>query len=491
VNMDVRDRNIRVRIAPSPTGDPHVGTAYIALFDYVFARKYNGQFVLRIEDTDRERSRKESEDMILDSLKWLGIQWDEGPDIGGPYGPYRQSERGEIYRKHAQMLLDNGRAYRCFCTKERLDQMRLERQKAKLDSGYDGFCRNLSEETIEKNLAEGLAYVIRLKMPEAGKTVFRDELRGGIEFDNSTLPDQILLKADGFPTYHLANVVDDHLMKISHIIRAEEWISSTPMHVRLYEAFGWELPQFIHMPLLRNADRSKISKRKNPVSINYYRRQGFLPEALINFLALQGWSFPTGEEIFSMDQMIENFSWDRLTLGGPVFDLKKLLRFNGIYIRKLSPRELKRRLIESAISRKLEKLGDSDYLEAIIPLVRDRLRLLSEFDRRTDFLYTGAIPYNVRGIIPKNRNLIQTKNVLSKALEMYSQLDDWQIDALDSETRQFCEQVKWTTKDFFMVLRVIFTGSTESPPLFESMQVLGKQECLARLQDGIAALQLG
>lgn len=489
--MTVEQNNVRVRIAPSPTGEPHVGTAYIALFNYVFARKNNGKFVLRIEDTDRARSRKGSENMILESLKWLNINWDEGPDVGGPYGPYRQSERGEIYQKHAQMLLDNGSTYRCFCTKERLEQMRLAQQKAKQDTGYDGFCRNLSEETIKKYLSEERSYVIRFKMPKQGKTVFRDELRGTIEFDNSTLNDHILMKTDGFPTYHLANVVDDHLMQINHVIRAEEWIPSTPMHVRLYDAFGWQPPQFIHMPLLRNLDKSKISKRKNPVSLKYYQRQGFLPEAIINFLALQGWSMPTGEEIFSIDDMIEYFNWDRISLGGPVFDLKKLLRFNGIYMRKISPEELAKRLKESIIQQRLEKLQDPVYLENVIPLIQDRLKLLSEFDSKTHFLYTDAMPYNIRLIIPKNKNLNQTKNVLTKALDVYSQIDNWEIKALDTATRRFCEKVKWTTKDFFMVMRVIFTGSTESPPLFESMQILGKQECIARLQDGIAALQLG
>lgn len=489
--METKENNVRVRIAPSPTGDPHVGTAYIALFDYAFAKKNNGRFVLRIEDTDRARSRKESETMIIESLKWLNIQWDEGPDIGGPYGPYRQSERSEIYREHAQILIDNGSAYRCFCTKERLEHLRQEQKKNKQFFGYDGCCRNLSEETIQQYLAEDRPFVVRIKIANTGKTVFRDELRGDVEFDNSQLNDQILLKADGFPTYQLANVVDDHLMKISHVIRAEEWISSSPIHVQLYAAFGWQPPKFIHMPLLRNADKSKISKRKNPVSLKYYERQGFLPEALVNFLALQGWSLPSGEDIFSIDEMIENFSFERISLGGPVFDLKKLLRFNGIYMRKLSPQALSKRITESIIKKRIEKLQNSSYLENVIALVHDRLKLLSEFDAKTDFLFAGPLSYNIRQIMPKGKNLNQTKNVLAKALDLYAGMDNWEMESLDSETRSFCETVKWTTKDFFMLLRIVFTGSTESPPLFESMLALGKQECINRLLDVIAVLQLG
>ncbi|MBN1349513.1 glutamate--tRNA ligase [candidate division KSB1 bacterium] len=481
---------VRVRIAPSPTGDPHVGTAYIALFNYAFAKKNNGKFVLRIEDTDQARSRKESETMIMESLKWLNIQWDEGPDIGGSHGPYRQSERSEIYREHARILLENGSAYRCFCTKERLEKMREEQKKSKQFSGYDGFCRNLPKETIDQYLSENRPYVIRIKLPQQDTISFRDELRGQVEFDCSTLNDQILMKADGYPTYHLANVVDDHLMKISHVIRAEEWISSTPIHILLYKAYGWQPAKFIHMPLLRNADKSKISKRKNPVSLRYYERQGFLPEALINFLALQGWSLPTGEEIFSIDEMIKHFTLDRISLGGPVFDLTKLIRFNGIYMRNLSADDLAKRITEAVIKQKLAQLQDQGYLMTILPLIKDRLRLLSEFDARTHFLYSGALTYSARDLILKGKNLNQTKNMLNKALEMYDAIADWKPGNLDSETRQFSEIVKWATKDLFMVLRIIVTGSTESPPLFESMTVLGKTECLNRLQDAIATLQL-
>ena len=290
---------IRVRIAPSPTGDPHVGTAYIGLLNFIYARQRGGTFVLRIEDTDRTRFVSTSEQMIFDALRWLGLAWDEGPDVGGPYGPYRQSERTEIYREYVEKLLASGHAYRSFETAEELEAMRKSQIAAKLPPRYNGAHRELPQAQIDAFLADGRQYVIRLKVPVEGETSFRDELRGAVTFSHNNVDDQVLLKSDGYPTYHLANVVDDHLMRITDVIRAEEWISSTPKHVLLYKAFGWELPRFWHMPLLRNLDKSKISKRKNPVSLIYYRESGFLPQALLNFLGLMGGGMaqPTEQEI--------------------------------------------------------------------------------------------------------------------------------------------------------------------------------------------------
>src|SRR6202522_327617 len=328
---------VRVRIAPSPTGDPHVGTAYIGLINYLFARQRNGKFVLRIEDTDRARFVATSEQEIFNSLRWLGLTWDEGADVGGPLGPYRQSERTEIYREHVEMLLTNGTAYRAFETAEELEQLRQRQIAAKLPPRYDGAHRELTQSQIEAYLAEGRPYVVRMKVPphtgdNSSSTTFRDELRGDINFEHSNVDDQVLMKSDGFPTYHLANVVDDHLMQITDVIRAEEWISSTPKHVLLYKAFGWEMPRFWHMPLLRNLDKSKISKRKNPVSLIYYRQAGFLPQAMLNFLGLMGGGMPAGgsgqgsdsratnlaAEIFTLDQMLARFVFEKISLGGPV-----------------------------------------------------------------------------------------------------------------------------------------------------------------------------
>src|SRR6201997_1386857 len=319
---------VRVRIAPSPTGDPHVGTAYIGLINYIYARQRAGKFVLRIEDTDRARFVATSEQEIFNSLRWLGLTWDEGPDVGGPYGPYRQSERTEIYREHCDLLLVNGTAYRCFCTAEELEAVRKQQMAAKLPPRYPGTCRQLGAEAIEANVAAGKPFVIRMAVPPHGgdattSTTFRDELRGDITFEHANVDDQVLLKSDGFPTYHLANVVDDHLMQITDVIRAEEWISSTPKHVLLYQALGGGRPRFWHMPLLRNADKSKISKRKNPVSLIYYQQAGYLPEAIINFLGLMGGGMPASgnpegsdsraknleAEVFSLDLMVEKFAF--------------------------------------------------------------------------------------------------------------------------------------------------------------------------------------
>ncbi|HUZ93545.1 MAG TPA: glutamate--tRNA ligase, partial [Edaphobacter sp.] len=385
---------IRVRIAPSPTGDPHVGTAYIGLLNFIYARQRGGKFVLRIEDTDRTRFVSTSEQMIFDTLRWLGLGWDEGPDVGGPYGPYRQSERTEIYRQHADLLLANGTAYRCFCTAEELDAARKQQIAAKLPPRYPGTCRHLTTEQIEANLAANKPFVIRMAVPIEGATTFRDELRGDITFEHSTIDDQVLMKSDGFPTYHLANVVDDHLMHITDVIRAEEWISSTPKHVLLYNAFGWQLPRFWHMPLLRNIDKSKISKRKNPVSLIYYRQAGFLPEALINFLGLMGGGMPSPtpieivngakeSEIFSLDDMIERFEVPNIRLGGPVFDLTKLRWLNSEYIRALSPDAFYTALRSTILS--------DAYLREIAPLIQQRVETLGQFGDLTSFFFRDDV----------------------------------------------------------------------------------------------------
>src|SRR6266851_1557694 len=326
--------DVRVRIAPSPTGVPHVGTAYIGLFNYVFARAHGGQFLIRIEDTDQTRSHRRYEAAILRSLRWIGLQWDEGPDVGGPYGPYRQSERLALYQRYAQELLAAGAAYRCWCTPERLEAVRQQQRQQKHMLRYDGHCRTLTAADIAAK--QDQPCVVRLKVQEGGATVVHDAFREPITFDHQQIDDQVLLKSDGYPTYHLANVVDDHLMEITHVIRAEEWLSSTPKHVQLYKAFGWQAPEWVHMPLLRNADKSKISKRKNPVSLDYYRDAGFLPEALLNYLGTMGWSIAGDREKFTLAEMVEAFSFDRVSLGGPVFDLVKLAAMNADYLRQLA-----------------------------------------------------------------------------------------------------------------------------------------------------------
>jgi glutamyl-tRNA synthetase len=473
---------IRVRIAPSPTGDPHVGTAYIGLLNYIYARQRGGKFVLRIEDTDRTRFVPTSEQMIFDSLRWLGLTWDEGPDVGGPHGPYRQSERTEIYRQYADILIANGTAYRCFCTAEELEAVRKQQTAAKLPPRYPGTCRNLSKDQIAANLAEKKSFVIRLAVPPhntdtTASTTFRDELRGDITFDHNNVDDQVLMKSDGYPTYHLANVVDDHLMQITDVIRAEEWISSTPKHVLLYKAFGWRQPRFWHMPLLRNIDKSKISKRKNPVSLIYYQQAGFLPEAIINFLGLMGGGMPAdinnGTEQFTLDEMVEHFVFTNIRLGGPVFDLTKLKWLNGEYLRKLSPEQFYAELRSTVLS--------DDYLRHIAPLIQTRIETLGQFGDLTTFFFRDDVLPTQEVFLPKKRTLEET---IAFATDQLATLEatDWTHEALEPALKKLGEEKSWSVKENFMLLRAIITGSTMSPPLLESMVVFGKARSLDRVR---------
>ena len=478
---------IRVRIAPSPTGDPHVGTAYIGLLNFLYARQRGGKFVLRIEDTDRARFVATSEQMIFDALRWLGLEWDEGPDVGGPFGPYRQSERTDIYRTHVDLLLQSGHAYRSFETPEELDAMRKSQLAAKLPPRYNGAHRELTPAQIAAFEAEGRPSVIRLKVPVEGETAFRDELRGSITFSHNNVDDQVLLKSDGFPTYHLANVVDDHLMQITDVIRAEEWISSTPKHVLLYKAFGWELPRFWHMPLLRNLDKSKISKRKNPVSLIYYRESGFLPQALLNFLGLMGGGMaqPTEEEIvskginikqgdiFSLPEMLDKFDFQRISLGGPVFDLVKLKWLNGEYLRKLSPDEFFAALRSTILS--------DDYVRAIAPLVQARMETLGQFGDMTSFFFSDNISPAESIWLPKKRNFEET---IAFAADQLAALEaaTWDAASIESSLKALGEAKQWSVKENFMLLRAILTGSTTSPPLTESLVVFGKSRSLDRMR---------
>ena len=480
---DTSTAPIRVRIAPSPTGDPHVGTAYIGLLNFIYARQRQGQFVLRIEDTDRARFVATSEQQIFDSLHWLGLAWDEGPDCGGPYGPYRQSERTEIYRRHVQILLDNGSAYKSYETAEELEAMRRSQLAAKLPPRYNGAHRELTPEQIAAFEAEGRPAVIRLKVPVEGETSFRDELRGDIKFSHNNVDDQVLLKSDGFPTYHLANVVDDHLMHITDVIRAEEWISSTPKHVLLYKAFGWQLPRFWHMPLLRNVDKSKISKRKNPVSLIYYQQAGYLPQAMLNFLGLMGGGMPAPTEkndtaeIFTLPRMLEQFDFGKISLGGPVFDLVKLKWLNGEYLRKLTPEEFFAQLRATIFS--------DDYLGRIAPLIQTRIETLAQAGDIADFFFRDEVLPTPEVFLPKKRTVEET---LSFTTDLLAALEpaEWNHDGIDAAVRAAGSAKEWSVKENFMLLRAILTGSTQSPPLLESLEVFGKARSLDRIRRFLA-----
>lgn len=478
---DAHTKPVRTRIAPSPTGDPHIGTAYIALFNWVFARKHGGKFVIRIEDTDQTRYRADSEAQILDSLRWLGLNWDEGPDREGPHGPYRQSERLPIYRKAAERLVSEGKAYRCFCTSERLETVRKEQMAQKLSViGYDRHCRELCQAEVERKLAEGVPHVIRMKAPICGKVPVRDELRGIIEFDASTIDDQILIKTDGFPTYHMAVVVDDHEMQISHVMRGEEWISSYPKQVLLYDMFGWEKPLFYHLPLLRNADKSKVSKRKNPTSITYYRRKGVLPDAILNFLALMGWSPGKDQEIFSRIDMIAGFDPKDLHVGGPVFDLKKLAWMNGQYMRKLED--------ETYIDIVREQVLSKDYLLKVVPLVKERVEAFEDFITYAGFFFTGELSYDASLLIPKGRTAVEAAKILGDQMERLENLTEWTTDAIKGVFEAYNAETGLKPKDTYMPARVAVTGRKETPPLFETIEVLGKEIVRARVRAALAAL---
>jgi len=497
------------RVAPSPTGDPHVGTAYMALFCYALAKTTGGRFILRIEDTDQTRYQADSEAQITESLRWLGLDYDEGPDIGGPNGPYRQSERTEIYRAHVAMLLESGNAYRCFCTADRLAEMRHAQRARKAPPGYDGLCRGLLPEEVEKRLAANTPFVVRLRVPKDRTVAFTDELRGTVEIDGREIDDQVLMKSDGFPTYHLANVVDDHLMEVNEVVRAEEWITSTPKHVILYEAFGWGLPRFRHMPLLRNQDRSKISKRKNPTSLLWYKEHGYLPEALVNFLGLMGYSSPDGREVFSREQMLADFDTKRMTTTGPVFDLEKLGWLNGEYIRMDSEAKLARRLIDhwayrAATDHEPDPATDGPLLDwiathggfeseaverfvlATMPLVQTRIKTLEEYAPLTRCFFLDDVGgYTTESLVPRKQDLAGTQGVLRKVHGALAGLEHWTTAQIEAALRELPDATSWKAREIFQTVRVAVTGSTVSPPLFESMELIGRPVCLARIDQAL------
>lgn len=467
-------KKVRTRIAPSPTGSPHIGTAYAALFNYCFAKKNNGDFILRIEDTDRNRFVEGSEKEIIESLNWLGLKPDEGPEIGGEFGPYRQSERLKIYEKYVQHLLKNNKAYYCDCSSSRLEKLREEQTARKEIPHYDRKCRFDPPKDIS-------SAVVRLAVPDSGVTTVIDQVRGEIEFQNSGIDDQVLLKSDKFPTYHLASVVDDHLMEITHVIRAEEWLSSTPKHVLLYQAFGWEIPEFVHLALLRNFDKSKISKRKNPVSLTFYQEQGYLPEALGNFLGLMGWSMPNDQEIFSLSEMISAFTFDRLDVAGPVFDIEKLRWLNGEYIRNLTDEALLERITKAKFSR-----FSFEQIKLVLPLVKERIKLLSEFDALTHFFFED-IEVEKEDFFPKKRSDLEVIDILTTFEKQISEIA-WGEESIEKTVEKIQEKSGFSRGELFMMLRIIFTASRATPPLFITMEKLGKDRVLERLKAAINKL---
>lgn len=475
-------KKVRTRIAPSPTGDPHVGTAYMALFNLVFARHHKGDFILRIEDTDQTRSRFEYEQNIYSALEWAGIPWDEGPDKGGPYAPYRQSERTEIYQKYCRELLDRGTAYKCFATPEELEEMREVAKATGQRIGYDRRYRNLSAEEVKEREEAGQPYTIRLKVPLTGECVYEDGIKGRVVVPWADVDDQILLKSDGFPTYHLANVVDDHLMEITHVIRGDEWMSSTPKHVMLYTAFGWEAPTFMHMPLLLGKDGKKLSKRKNPTSIFYYRDTGYLPEAFLNFLSLMGYSMPNDLEIYTVEELIKAFDQKRIGVSGAYFDVLKLDWINQQYIIKNIP--------ESQLWERIKEWGFQDaFMQKLMALCHTRIKTFSEFMELCQFFFIHHIPLSEDTLTPKGIPGDRTAAMLQAIIWSMEEEENWGRDGIDHASRRVAEVFGVNHKKVIIpILFTALTGKQQGPPLFDSVELLGKDRTRARLLQAIEFL---
>ncbi len=473
---------VRVRIAPSPTGDPHVGTAYMALFNLIFARHYKGKFILRIEDTDRTRSRPEYEQSIFDALKWCNIQWDEGPDVGGPYGPYRQSERFDIYKEYSDDLLQKKKAYKCFCTASELDEMRELAAKQGGRQGYDRRCRHLTEQEVAEREAAGLAHVVRLKVPLSGECVYEDAIKGRMTFPWADIDDQVLLKSDGFPTYHLANVVDDYLMKISHVIRGDEWMSSTPKHILLYESFGWTPPTFMHMPLLLGRDGKKLSKRRNPTSIFFYRDSGYLSEAFINFLTLMGYSMTGDREIYNLDEIISEFDYKRIGVSGAVFDVQKLDWINQQYLIKNIP-------VENLWTRIKEWSFNDEFMNKLMPLCHARIKTFGDFMDLFSFLFINHLRYQESDFQVKGLVNEQACYILQALIWKMDETENWGSSGINQASRDIAQVFGVNHKK--MVMPLLFAsmmGKKEGPPLFDSVGLLGKDRTRARLLRSIEFL---
>lgn len=488
--------SVRVRYAPSPTGIPHVGNIRTALFNWLFARHEGGSFIVRLEDTDQARYMEGAEQAIFDSLSWLGLDFDEGPDPAdtsrdiGDHGPYVQSRRTETYLRYVEQLIDGGHAYRCYCSPERLEQVRKEMRSRKLPPKYDRHCRDLSgDERREKELA-GEPSVVRFKTPLEGQTAIHDLIRGDITFENGTLDDFVLLKSDGFPVYHLANVVDDHLMEITHVLRGDEWVSSTPRHVLLYGAFGWRPPLFAHLPVILGTDRSKLSKRHGDTSVLQLRDGGYLPEALLNFLGLLGWSLDDHTEIIDRETFVRHFSLDRVLANPAVFNFDKLEWMNGVYIReKLSEGELAERLAPY-LENEVGSPVDRELLARIVPLIRERIKLLSDaVDMAGFFFVDGELTYDAATLVGKKLDAATAARALAAILDAVRESDVWGHESLEAVIRPLADALGLKAGDLFGVIRVAVTGRTAAPPLFETMELLGRERCLERLESALRRLE--
>ena len=522
-------KEVRVRYAPSPTGLQHIGGVRTALFNYLYARSKGGKFILRLEDTDRTRFDEKYVKNLYDTMAWLGIDWDEGGDKGGEYGPYVQSERFALYKKYADALVEKGEAYYCFCDAERLDRIRKIQTENKIAPGYDRNCRHLTAEEVKANLDAGRPFVIRLKVPLEGETKFHDHLLGDIVWKNEDIsPDPVLLKSDGFPTYHLANIVDDHLMKVSHVMRAQEWIPSTPLHVQMYRAFGWEHPEFCHLPMVNGSDGKKLSKRHGSTSLNEFRARGYLPQAIVNYVALLGCSYEEGKDFYTLEELAEKFELEHLNKSPAVFDYKKLEFYNAAYIRQLSDEELYRWTLPFITGTgdatleinpenpqpkpkvgpefsgvRLNANGDPECVDSsmnmtsedvkrtlmgLMPLIKERLKFLCDAAEMVRFMFTEPAVPPAEQIVPKKLDAAKTREVLEHAKAFVEKVFASSHEEAEEFAKGEAEKLGVKLGDFMMPIRMAVTGSRVSPPLIGSIAVLGREKSLSRIERAAATL---
>jgi len=487
---------VRVRFAPSPTGHMHLGSARTALYDYLLARQTGGQFVLRIEDTDTKRYVPGAEQELMDGLRWLGLEWDEGPDKGGPYGPYRQSERKEIYQKYAKELIDSGNAYYCFCTPDRLSKVREDQQKRKEPPHYDGTCRNLSREEAEEKIKNGEKYVIRFRTPKEGSTTVRDVMRGEITVENHTLDDYILVKSDGWALYHLAAMVDDHLMKITHVIRGSEWLPTFPLHALLYRAFGWEEPEFVHLSVfLKPSGKGKMSKRESAelikdgysIFIKELKQLGYLPEAVVNWTSLMGWSYDDHTEFFKLPELVEKFNLKHLNPAPAAINFTKFDHFNGLHIRSLDDQDLADRVAPFFEEKGIKT--NRETLLSIAPLIKERLGTLDDAVDMAGFFFKETVEPKFDELIAKGLTAEQSAQAAESAYQLLSSFQTLDLNVVEPPMRELAEKLGLSVGQLFGILRVAVTGQKVSPPLFESMEIIGREEVLKRIKNAIDILK--
>ena len=485
-------KQVRLRFAPSPTGNPHIGNIRTAVFGWLFARKHNGAYMIRVEDTDQRRRTEGAVEAMLESLDWVGLDWDEGPDLGGPCAPYVQSERLALYQEAAQSLIDSGNAYRCYCSPERLDQLRsAQQQRGDETIGYDGYCLNLTESERREYEESGTPHVVRFRMPVDGKSTLDDIIFGHLEFENRLYDDFVALKSDGFPTYHLASVVDDHYMGITHVTRGKEWLSSVPRHVQLYSAFDWEMPEFAHMPMILAPDKTKLSKRHGAASLMDYRDMGVLPEALMNYLALLGWSLDDRTEIFTTDELIRSFDLSRVSKSDAVFDRNKLDWLNGQHIRRSNDDRLAYALARfwSDTAPDFDEVPCDEQVSQVVPLVRERLKTLQDAEPLVKFVFSDAVALERDQLIQRGMDVEGTVAILKAARVGLASLDEFDTQSIEDLLRPMAKDLEVKVGQLLGSLRAAVTGQKVSPPIFESLEVLGRETSLSRIEGAIDVLK--